>query len=536
MTHVHAAAVAPALLVAVAFTLPLASLRIRRARFFHGIALAAASAALILTLYSYVYVSSSGKPLVYRMGGWPPPLGIVYEVDSLSALLAAYTALVVVAVVAYSSWYLGEDSGLPYYYALLLGLEAGLLGIYYTGDVFNLFVMLEVLGITCYGLVAYYRSTKEAVEASFKYAFFGAIAGLLYFLAAVLVYASFGNLTMGFVAAFSRPVYRLIYGNLAAVLIWGNITAAVGVVLALSLWTFTFKAGVFPNHFWLPDAHPAAPTPISAVLSGLVVNAGAYASIRFLYTVFGVYDPLSEFYELSKYVKVVLLAVGSISALFASVMMVVQTDVKRLIAYSTIMHLGLVFTGFSLGTLEGVRASVYHMLTHTAGKALLFMSAGVAIEVSGTRKIAKLRAVGRAYKLVGLSILLSCLSLVGLPPLAGFFSKLALYQAYVQSGRFEMIAVLLVSSAVALLGYLKVVYPTVFGEPPVGSEVARLKGLELAIALAVPLALLLVLSPPVVGEILEQASRAVIDAGKYIDEALGAFINYVSKLQLAPGG
>jgi len=533
---VHAVAAAPALLVAIAFALPLASLRIRRASFFHGVALVATSVALLLTLYGYTYVSSSGKPLVYRMGGWPPPLGIVYEVDPLSALLATYTALVLVAIVAYSSWYLGEDSGLPYYYALLLGLESGLLGIYYTGDVFNLFVMIEVLGITCYGLVAYYRSTKEAVESSFKYAFFGAIAGLLYFLAAVLVYASFGSLTMGFVAAFSRPVYRLIYGNLAAVLIWGNITAAVGVVLALSLWTFTFKAGVFPNHFWLPDAHPAAPTPISAVLSGLVVNAGAYTSIRFLYTVFGVYDPLSEFYELSNYVKVVLLSVGAISALFASVMMVIQSDVKRLIAYSTIMHLGLVFTGFSLGTLEGVRASVYHILTHTAGKALLFMSAGVAIEVSRTRRIPELRAVGRVYKLAGLSTVLSSLSLVGLPPLAGFFSKLALYQAYVESGHFEMVAVLLVSSAIALLGYLKVVYPTVFGEPPVSSGVSRLRGPELAVALALLVALLLVLNPPVVGGILEQASRAATDASMYIDEALNAFVDYVSRLHPAPGG
>jgi multicomponent Na+:H+ antiporter subunit D len=533
---VHAVAVTPALLVAVAFTLPLLSLKIRRTSLFHGIALATTSTVLALTLYSYTYVSSSGRPLVYRMGGWPPPLGIVYEVDSFSALLAMYTALVLVAVVAYSSWYLGEDGGLPYYYALLLGLEAGLLGIYYTGDVFNLFVMIEVLGITCYGLVAYYRNTREAVEASFKYAFFGAIAGLLYFLAAVLIYASFGNLTMGFVATFSRPVYRLTYGNIASMLIWGNITAAVGAVLALSLWTFTFEAGVFPNHFWLPDAHPAAPTPISAVLSGLVVNAGAYAAIRFLYTIFGVFDPLSEFYELSKYVKVVLLAVGAISAVFASVMMVVQADVKRLIAYSTIMHLGLVFTGFSLGTLEGVRASVYHMLTHAAGKALLFMSAGVAIEVSGTRRIVELKAVGRVYKLVGLSTLLSCLSLVGLPPLAGFFSKLALYQAYVQSGHFELIAVLLVSSAIALLGYLKVLYPTVFGQPPVGNEVARLRGLGLAVALAIPVVLIVLLNPPVIGETLEQASRAVTDPGKYIDEALSTFINYLSRLYLTSGG
>ncbi|MCS7099120.1 MAG: proton-conducting transporter membrane subunit, partial [Sulfolobales archaeon] len=402
----HSVSAAPALLVAVAFSLPLIYLKVRSVKFFHGVSLVTTVSVFLLTLHVQHYIISRETPIVYRMGGWPPPLGIVYEVDALSALLATYTALVIVFIVAYSYWYLGEDPGTPYYYSLLLGAEAGLLGIYYTGDVFNLFVMLEVLGITCYGLVAYYRSSREAVEASFKYAFFGAIAGLLYFVAAVTTYASFGNLTMGFVAAHTRPLLRHSYQyfyQFIDVFTWGNITGAVAVIVALSLWTFTFKAGVFPNHFWLPDAHPAAPTPISAVLSGLVVNAGAYASIRFLYTIFGVYDPLSQFYHLSPYFSVVLSFIGAASAVFAPIMMLIQRDVKRLIAYSTIMHLGLVFTGFSLGTALGVKASLYHILTHAAGKALLFMSAGVAVEASKTRRITDLKAVGRLNPLVGAS-------------------------------------------------------------------------------------------------------------------------------------
>lgn len=525
----------PAFLIAVAFSLPLAYLKIRNVKIFHETAVAASVAAFILSLYTYVYVLGRGGPVVYKMGGWPPPLGIVYEVDAFSALLAVYTALILVFIVIYSYWYLRDDPGTPYYYSLLLGLEAGLIGIYYTGDVFNLFVMLEVLGITCYGLVAYYRSSKEAVEASFKYAFFGAIAGLLYFVAAVITYSSFGNLTMGFVAAISRPVFRYIY-QFVDMFMWGSIAGAVSAILALSLWTFTFKAGVFPNHFWLPDAHPAAPTPISAVLSGLVVNAGTYASMRFLYTIFGIYDPLSSFYELAPYLKLVLSAAGAVSVVFASVMMLIQKDVKRLIAYSTVMHLGLIFAGFSLGTYLGVRASTYHILAHAASKALLFMSAGVAIEISKTRKISDLKAVGRLSPLVGASIVTSCLSLVGLPPLAGFFSKFALYQAFIEAGRFELVAVLLVSSGIALLGYFKVIQPAVFGVPPSDLELSRLKDFSLMLSLLPLLILLVVLNPLIIETMLERASESVVYADKYISEAVSSFINYIMELRVATGG
>ncbi|MEM2007008.1 MAG: proton-conducting transporter membrane subunit [Sulfolobales archaeon] len=531
----HSVGATPALLVATAFALPLAYLRVKAIKVFHEVALATAVAAFALSLHTYIHVISQGGPVVYRVGGWPPPLGIVYEVDAFSSLLATYTALILVFVVAYSYWYLRDDAGTPYYYSLLFGLEAGLIGIYYTGDVFNLFVMLEVLGITCYGLVAYYRSSREAVEASFKYAFFGAIAGLLYFVAAILTYSSFGNLTMGFVATTSRPLFRYFY-QITDVFIWGNITGAVVAILALSLWTFTFKAGVFPNHFWLPDAHPAAPTPISAVLSGLVVNAGAYASMRFLYTIFGVYDPLSTFYELSPYFKLLLSAVGAVSAVFASVMMIIQRDVKRLIAYSTIMHLGLVFTGFSIGTVLGVRASIYHVLAHAVGKALLFMSAGVAIEVSRTRNISDLKAVGRLSPVVGASIVMSCLSLVGLPPLGGFFSKFALYQAFIESGRFDLVAVLFISSGLALLGYFKVIQSTVFSVPPSDAEASKLKEPLLWASLLPLLFILVALNPLIVGVLLDKASESVVYADKYIGEAIRSFLEYVRGFQVAAGG
>lgn len=531
----HSVGVTPALLVATAFALPLAYLRIKTVKVFHGVALATTTVAFALSLHTHLYVMDQSSPVVYRMGGWPPPLGIVYEVDSFSSLLATYTALILVFVVAYSYWYLRDDPGTPYYYSLLLGLEAGLIGIYYTGDIFNLFVMLEVLGITCYGLVAYYRSSREAIEASFKYAFFGAIAGLIYFVAAVLAYSSFGNLTMGFIATTSRPLFRYFY-QFTDVFVWGNITSAVVAILALSLWTFTFKAGVFPNHFWLPDAHPAAPTPISAVLSGLVVNAGAYASMRFLYTIFGVYDPLSTFYELSPYFKIVLSAVGAISAIFASVMMIIQRDVKRLIAYSTIMHLGLVFTGFSLGTVLGVRASIYHVLAHAAGKALLFMSVGVAIEISRTRSVSDLKAVGRLSPIVGASIVMSSFSLVGLPPLGGFFSKFALYQAFIEAGRFDLVAVLFVSSGLALLGYFKVIQPTVFSVPPSNAEASKLKEPSLWVSLLPLLLILIALNPLVVGGLLDKASESVVYADKYISEAIRSFLEYVRGYQLSAGG
>uniref|UniRef100_A0A7J3XZV0 Cation:proton antiporter n=1 Tax=Thermogladius calderae TaxID=1200300 RepID=A0A7J3XZV0_9CREN len=421
--------------------------------------LAASTATLV-----YLEVLSSNTPLVYPFGGWPPPIGIIYEVDAFNGLLGLLTGWLLLAIVLYSKWYEREMGEASWYYTLLTGLTIGLMGCLYTGDAFNLFVMIEVLSISAYGLVAYHKDRAEAVEAASKYSLIGAVATNMYFLALIIIYGNYSTLNMADLA---------LVGRLYA-------TSPLPALLAVSfsLWVFTYKAAVFPNHFWLPDAHPEAPTPVSASLSGLVVNVGVYAISRFLYTIFGYNDALGFYRPI---VLVALLTLGSASSVLGAFMMLVQRDIKRLLAYSTISHIGLALASGSLGFIAGgevltlaLTAMVAHLLSHSVSKATLFMASGVFIHESGSRDLEVMRGVGRIRPLSAIAMTLSFINLAGFIPFIGFFSKLMMYQAFVESGLPILGLLVVFISAVSLLGYMKPIYALVFS-PRKNTEIAGSK-------------------------------------------------------------
>ncbi len=507
----------PPLLIASAFLLPIFTLAIKRKSFYDVYALLTSGIALVITAYNYYLVTYVVKgPIVYKFGGWPPPVGIVYEVDALSAYFGLMISAIMFLVSIYSIWYLRGRGGYEWYYTLLLGLEAGMIGCVYTGDAFNLFVMIEVLSVAAYGLVVFYRTSHEAVEAGMKYSLIGATATTIYFIALVFIYGSFGTLNMADIALKSRGgSYFPFSGSVV-----GNIHLATAIALALSMWTFTFKAAVVPNHFWLPDAHPAAPTPISAVLSGLVVKVGVYSIIRFTYTLFGM-DSLSPIANSVNVIMKLLMLLGALSALTASALMIVQRDIKRLIAYSTIMHVGLIVMGASLGTSIGIEAALYHALNHAIGKALLFLSAGVLINVAMSRDIDAISGVGRYLPLTTFTLIAAILSLEGLPPFAGFFSKLLLYQAFIDSGLIVLAMVLIISSAFALLAYIKLLYGVYFKLP-----IKELKKVKEEAIYLIPLltltALLVILgvtAPAFVSQVLKPISQELLNPMNYIKAA-----------------
>ncbi len=498
MVASHTVGVLVPSLAGLAFILPLLGKLIKNVKFFHIYAVLTSLWAAILATYNAYLVFTVGIQ-VYPFGGWPPPLGIAYELDKLNALLGMVTALVMLAITVYSTWYLRDYEGVAYYYTLLLGLETGLIGCLYTGDAFNLFVMLEVLSISAYALVGFYRSKPEAVEAAIKYGMFGAVATTLYFIGLVFIYAAFGTLNMADLA-FKLTFYtHYPVPNPFSGTFFGNPYVATAVALALALWTFTYKSATFPNHFWLPDAHPEAPTPVSAALSGLVVNVGVYAVFRFLYTIFG---PSAFIVQLRDVVLMVLLSLGIASGLIGALMMVVQEDIKRLLAYSTISHIGLVLVGVAIGTSStlsqnslayvlGLAGGIYHMINHTLGKALLFLAAGILIFLAGgSRKLDDISGVGRKYPLLGLALFLGVFQLLGVPPFGGFFSKLLIYSAYMEVGMPYVSLLVILISAISLLGYVKLIYASVFkvGYPKV-EETTKIS-LPTAVVLALGIACL----------------------------------------------
>ncbi len=520
------------LMIVFAFILPALGLVIKKKAFFHVYASVVSLGVALVTTWNLITALGEG-PQVYAFGGWPPPLGIVYEVDALSGFLGALTAWIMFGVVIYSTWYMKVGEGLPYYYTLLLGLETGLLGCYYTGDVFNFFVMLEVLSISAYALVGFYRNRPEAVEAAVKYGMIGAVATTVYFIALVFIYGAFGTLNIADLSLKSRAVVESPFSGG----VYGAIPVSAAIALALSLWAFTYKSAVFPNHFWLPDAHPEAPTPVSATLSGLVINVGAYAVVRFLYTIFGRNSIIAVDTWVRDAFLLTLLVLGVTSGIVGALMMIVQEDVKRLLAYSTVSHVGLIFIGISIGFTSvppsvvstGLTGSLYHILNHSVGKALLFLSVGVLIVASGgKRRLDELAGLGRKYPIITGAAVIGFLQLMGLPPFGGFFSKFLLYEAFMAAGMPIIAALIVAISAVSVLGYSKVIYSIWFRNPKTGSVKKAPIPTGVVVALATACLLLGLLSPYLTQALTSIINGSVSSAG--IHNYIVAFLNAAKSL------
>ncbi|WP_297439325.1 proton-conducting transporter membrane subunit [Thermococcus sp.] len=512
----------PIIPILFAFALPLTSIIVRGNRkLIQGYALLGTGLTLLSAFKLFQLAYSSNKPLIYTFGGWAAPVGIIYEVDKLSSLMALVTAFLMFVIAIYSYRYLEHDSGLEWYYTLYLGLEAGLLGVLLTGDAFNLFVMIEVTSIAAYALVMFYRDRGDSICAGLKYAFIGAIGTTMYFLALGAFYYAFGTVNMANLSALIHGMSFPVVGSA-----WGDVVIASGVALALATWAFLIKAAIFPNHFWLPEAHPAAPSPISAVLSGLVVNVGAYSLLRFLYTVYGgVSGNLAQVVSL---LSTIAIALGAVSAMFGAIMMLVQRDVKRLIAYSTVMHMGYLFMAIGLGTKLGLEAALFHMVNHAIAKALLFLAAGAFIHEVGSRTIEDLAGLGRKMPVTTFALGIATLSLVGVPPFNVFFSKLLLFNALMERS-FGLALVLVLSSVTALVAYVRVFYEVWLGRPRREVE-AREKASMSAVllVLAVVCIALGLVAPYVIDHYITPAASQTVNWKLYVQTA----VEYASKLKL----
>ncbi len=528
----------PILLIAAAFALPLLSLLIKNKKFYDAYTFVFGVIALLSAIDIFSEVLAEGRPVVYPFGGWPPPIGIVYEVDLFGAVLGLLTAAVMLLIIVYSWWYTEGMDGVEWYYTLLLGMEVGLLGCIYTGDAFNLFVMLEVLGVSAYGLVAFYRSRPEAVEAAVKYAMIGATATTIYFIALVFLYGSYQTLNMADLALKARYAHVLVSTLSGG--IFGNPLVASAVAIALSLWVFTFKAALFPNHFWLPDAHPEAPTPVSAALSGLVVNVGVYAVVRFMYTIFGYGSVLDRGpMNLRDVIMLALITLGAASAIVGAMLMAVQRDVKRLLAYSTINHMGFLFMALGVGLSATPReavalalaALVFHLINHSVGKSLLFMSTGVLIKAVGSRDLDALAGLGRRAPIAGFAIVIGALNLLGIVPLAGFFSKYMMYQAFLAANQPVLALLLILASAISIAGYAKLIY-IVLGKPSTQDVVITEDGRASFVLLVLSLTCiaLTVALPLGFSTLLQSVGKDLLNVGAYI----GRFFTVMTNL--TPGG
>jgi multicomponent Na+:H+ antiporter subunit D len=393
--------------------------------------------------------SAAGGEFIYNMGGWKTPLGIDLRMDQLTVLLVVTINTIGLAVVLYAVDYMRQFTARPRFYSLFLLMITGMNGVVMTGDLFNLYVFLEIAAIASYSLVAF-GCDRDGLEASFKYIVLGSVSSSLILIALALMYGVTGALNMAQVSG------RVAEFGMDAPL-----------VLAFSLFIcgFAFKAALVPFHAWLPDAHPAAPAPVSAMLSGVLIKAiGIYVLARLIFNVFGAQPNILS----------LLCWLGVLSMVVGGLMAVGQQDIKRLFAYSSISQVGFMILGLGLGTPLGLVGALYHLVNHSMFKSLLFLNAGAVEYCTGTRHLDQLGGLNRAMPVTGATSLVGSMSIAGIPPFNGFWSKLIIILACVQAGRYGFAAVAVLMSIVTLGYQLKVQRGAFFSELPAAlGEVKR---------------------------------------------------------------
>ena len=370
--------------------------------------------------------------ITYGIGGWKIPIGIGMVIDGFTAFMLITVNFVAFCVAVYSINYMERFTAKWKFYTLFFLMLAGMNGVIVTGDIFNLFVFLEIAAVASYALVAF-GTEKHELEAAFKYATMGTIGSLFILLGIALLYGYTSTLNMADM------------GNILAQK--GNSNIIVMVVV-LFLMGFGLKAALVPFHAWLPDAHPSAPAPISAMLSGVLIKSlGIYALCRIFYNVIGLTDAISK----------TLLFLGALSMVIGGLLALRQWDIKRLMAYSSISQVGYIVVGLALGTPLGILGGLFHLFNHSIFKSLLFLNSGAIEYTTGTRDLREMGGLISKMPVTGTTTFIASMSIAGVPPLNGFWSKLIIIIALVQAGRYGYAFWAALISILTLAMYIKVI-------------------------------------------------------------------------------
>jgi len=475
---------------------------------------AATLLANLVTVFLLVFaVASIGKSEVYEIGKWSIPLGINLVLDGLSSLMLLAISVVSAAAMLFSVRYMEQYTAKKKYLSLFLLMVAGMNGVVLSGDIFNLFVFLEIASLASYALVGF-GCEHEELEASFKYMVLGSIASIFILFAVALVYGNTGTLNMAYI---SKAIQN------------SGINAGLKFALALFIVGFGLKAALVPFHAWLPDAHPSAPAPISAMLSGVLIKSlGIYSLVRIFFNVFGV----------SISVSWVLVALGVLSMVIGVFLAVGQWDFKRLLAYHSISQMGYVILGIGIGALILARngkvewaalailGGLFHLVNHAVFKSLLFLTSGSVEMSTGTRQIKEMGGLVERLPFTRTTCTVASASIAGIPPFNGFWSKLILIVAAIQAGFLYLAAVTIIVSLITLISFLKIQRYVFLGELPENlRQIKEHKGSMLVamvfLACLCVLMGLLVLVPGLKASILEPAVKVLTDGLKYSADIIG---------------
>ena len=456
-------------------------------------------------------VMIDGKVISYWMGSWEPVNGyaisIGYEIDQLNLFFALLVVSTFLFSGIYSLKYMERDHHLGHYYTLYLMLSGSVLGLVLTGDIFNMFVMIEIMTFACVALAAFRSQQKGALEASFKYLVIGSMGSSFTLFGITLLYAQCHTLNMAQLSSILSTTHT------------PTTTLALGMLVA----GFGVKAYLVPFHTPAADSYTVAPASVSMMFSGMVNKAGVYGMIRLLYIIFRSMD--------STAVQTLLTIIGAVTMFVGVTMALSQHDFKRLLAFHSISQIGYVITAAGLGTALGLTGGLFHAMNHTLFKGLLFLCAGAVFYATGSTNLDELGGLSKRMPKTTICFLVGAFSIAGLPPFNGFASKWMIYQATYEKavttghiGYALVTVVALVVSVMTLASFIKVTQAVFFGQTPLTCRKAK----EVPFAMRLPMWIMSVLClltgvcyEQVNKYLLTPAVKAAFGVTSYIDKMMG---------------
>ena len=426
-------------------------------------ALAAVFAMCVTAVVNLWVVLDHGKTR-YAFGGWPistslpaPPIGIEWVNDPLASVMLVALSFVATVCLIYGGPVLPQSLGrrVVLYYTLILILISGLTGIVFAGDIFNIFVFLEVAALSAYALVAV--PGGRALVAAFRYLILGTLGASFYLLGVVFFYAATGTLNMVDLAQQLTDRPELMTSK---AVIAGSTFMFIGLGIKMAL---------FPLHGWLPGAYTRAPDAISPILAALMTKVALYAWVRIMFWVLGVGTEIGQGHLLT-----LLGVLGALAAVVGALLALSQQDVKRMFAYGGISHVGLILIGVSQGNQTGFAGGMFYMINDAVMQAGAFFIAGAAIYQHGARTVEEWASLrGGSPWMTGALIILA-MSMIGIPPTGGFFGKWYIILGAIEERNYLAVGAVVVATLLTM-AYFQRLFVSIFRESQTSSCAARVE-------------------------------------------------------------
>lgn len=405
----------------------------------------------VISLFLLQTVMEQGR-ISYWMGGWEPPYGIEYVIDYLNIYVVIIVSFIALAGAIFSKHNINvelDEGRKPFFYSVYLLFVTGLMGMLVTGDVFNIYVFLEITSLSGYALIALGKK-RQALVAGFNYLIMGTVGATFFLLGIGYLYLMTGTLNIADLAVRLPEFYQ---------------TKAVFIAFVFILIGLCIKLALLPLHFWLPNAYTYAPSTISAVMSATGTKVAAYALIRLMFTVFTL-----EFYaQLLFNIQYMLLAFALAAILVGSIMALAQTDIKKMLAYSSIGQIGYIVLGIALMSINGMIGSLIHLLNHALMKGALFFAVGAVTYRTGLTSIENFQGLGKKMPWTMGAFTIAALSMTGIPLTVGFVSKWYLAVASIEIGMWWVVPVILISSLLTAIYFWRIL-DHIWFKPTLGQE------------------------------------------------------------------